>query len=384
MGVEFRFLLGLHPGQRHRAQLVVGFDARFGGGHDAGVRFAPGLGAGGGHHFQPFAVERHVADFLFGLQAQVQRLGGAAVRLGLGQGDLLALLLQVGQRACFFQRPHFGGGAVEGRFERDLVGALALHGQVEGFGFGFGQHLRGLARRMGMALALARHGGHAGVGAGNAHHLVLGGLHRSHAFDRLQAGLFGFHFQFVGGARSLGGERRFDRDLLGGAQAAFVFGTGPLFGSLADQVVRFHAGAQFGGFLLDGVEPGHAGLGGGAQRFEAVAVGGNRVFGCLGVLLGGGSGGGVHRGAVFGQGTGARLGVGAVFGGAGGFRFGFHAGDGFLDRLHFHGCARRVDGGRRLVVQGDLRQRVGQGREGGAVDLDGIDGGQLCLHEGSR
>jgi hypothetical protein len=71
-------------------------------------------------------VYRGVADFLFRLQAQVQRLGSATVGFSLGQSDLLAFLLQVSQRTGFFQRAHFGGGAVERSFQRNLVGAFAL------------------------------------------------------------------------------------------------------------------------------------------------------------------------------------------------------------------------------------------------------------------
>jgi hypothetical protein len=98
----------------------------------------------------------------------------------------------------------------------------------------------------------------------------------------------------------------------------------------------------------------HAGLGGGAQRFETVFIGGDGLFRRLRILQRDGGSGGVHGGAVFSQCPGARFGVGPAFGGAGGLGFGLDAGDGFLDRLHFHGRARGRGGWHCLVriVQG--------------------------------
>src|SRR5471032_2635393 len=235
VGFQLGFLLGVHPRQRHVTQLAFGFDARLGRGQDARLGVAPRLHAGGGHHFHALAVDRRVADFLFGLQAQMQRLRGAALRLGLRQRDLLALLLQMRQRAGLFQRAHFGGGAVEGRFERDLVGAFALHGQVERLVFGVGQHLRGLARGIGVTFAFARQRGDAGVGRGDADHLFARGLHGGDPFHRVQAGLFGLRVQLVGGARGLLRQLRFDGALFGGALAVFFFLLGALLGGDADR-----------------------------------------------------------------------------------------------------------------------------------------------------
>src|SRR5471032_2769027 len=358
VGFQLGFLLGVHPRQRHVTQLAFGFDARLGRGQDARLGVAPRLHAGGGHHFHALAVDRRVADFLFGLQAQMQRLRGAALRLGLRQRDLLALLLQMRQRAGLFQRAHFGGGAVEGRFERDLVGAFALHGQVERLVFGVGQHLRGLARGIGVAFAFARQRGDAGVGRGYADHLFARGLHGGDPFHRVQAGLFGLRVQLVGGARGLLRQLRFDGALFGGALAVFFFLLGALLGGDADRGVGFDAGAQSGRLLLDRFKAGHAGLGGGAQRFEALAVGGDGLFRRLRVLQRDGGGGGVHRGAVLGQRTGARLGVGAVLGGAGGLGVGFDAGDRLVYGFHLHRRARRRGHGRLLQDRHQIKRRV--------------------------
>ena len=223
VAIDFRFHPGVHllaglffgqrARQRHFAQLAVDFDARFGGGHDAPFGFAPRFGAGGGHLLDALAVDGGVAQFFFGLQAQVDRLGGDPLRLGLGEGDRLAFLFDVGQRARFFQRARFGHGAGERRGQRDLVGLFALHGQFERFGFGFGQQFGGLARALGLALAFARQRGHAGVGAGDVQHFFLGGVHRGDPFDRLQAGLLGVHFEVFDGARGAFGHLGFRFDL---------------------------------------------------------------------------------------------------------------------------------------------------------------------------
>src|SRR5471032_676700 len=360
LGVRFQlgFLFGVHARQRHITQLTVGFDARLGRGQDARLGVAARLHAGGGHHLHAFAVDRRVADFLFGLQAQMQRLRGAALRFGLRQRDLLALLFQMRQRAGLFQRAHFGGGAVIGRFQRDLVGALALHGQIERLVFGVGQHLRGLARGVGVAFAFARQRGDARVGRGDAGHFFARGLHRGDAFDSVQARLFGLRVQLVGGARGLFRQFGFDGDLFGGALAVFFFLLGALLGGDADRGVGFDAGAQFGGLLLDRFEAGHAGLGGVAQRFEALAVGGDGFFRRLGVLQRDGGGGGVHRGAVLGQRAGARLGVGAVLGGAGGLGVGLDAGDRLVYGFHLQRRARRRGHGRLLQDRHQIKRRV--------------------------
>src|SRR5471032_1938685 len=356
--LQLRFLLGGRAGQRHIAQLAFGFDARLGRRQDARLGIATRLHAGGGHHLHALAVDRRVADFLFGLQAQMQRLRGAALRLGLRQRDLLALLFQMRQRAGLFQRAHLGGGAVEGRFERDLVGAFALHGQLQRLGFGVGQHLRGLARGVGVAFAFARQRGDARVGRRDADHLFARGLHGGDAFDRVQPGAFGLRVQLVGGARGLLRQLRFDGDLFGGALAVFFFLFGALLGGDADRGVGFDAGAQLGRLLLDRFEAGHAGLGGVAQRFEALAVGGDGFFRSLCVLQRDGGGGGDHRGAVLGQRTGARLGVGAVLGGAGGLGVGFDAGDRLVYGFHLHRRAPRRGHGRLLQDRHQIKRRV--------------------------
>ncbi|OEZ96845.1 hypothetical protein JAB9_25540 [Janthinobacterium sp. HH107] len=288
-------------GQGHGAQLAVHLDARLGGGQDAHVGIAARLRAGHGDHFQALAVDGRVAQFLFRLQAQTQRLRRMALRFRLRQGDGFALLLQVRQRARFFQGAHFGGGAVEGRFQRDLVGALALHRQIQRFAFRFGQHLRRLARTVRMALAFTGQHGDTGVRRSDAHHFFLGRLHGGDALDGLQARLLRLHLQFLGGAGGLLGQFRLHGHLLAGAQAAFLLGAGALFGGQTDGIIRFHAGAQFGRLLLDGFQAGHAGLRGGAHGVETFAVGGDRFLGCLRILLRGGGGGRVDGGAVLGQ-----------------------------------------------------------------------------------
>jgi hypothetical protein len=103
-------------------------------------------------------------------------------------------------------------------------------------------------------------------------------------------------------------------------------------------------------------EPFHAGLGGGAQGIEPVAVGLDRVFRRLCVLQRRGCCGGVHRGAFLGQAARARLGVGAAFGGARGFRFGFDPRNRFVDRAHFRLGAVRL--GRRLRLTGRRCRQV--------------------------
>jgi hypothetical protein len=198
---------------------------------------------------------------------------------------------------------------------------------------------------MGLTLALAGQRGHARIGAGDADHFFLGRLHGGDALGRLQAGLFGLGFEFRSSAFHLFGQFGFGRQLFMGALTAFLFGAGALFGRQTDLGVGFHAGTQFGGFLFDGFQPGHAGLGGSAQRFQPFAVGADGVFGRLGILQRYGSSGSIHGGAVFGQcAHGLRRGRG--------FRqrrrpwLRFHAGDGFLYGLHFH---RGTGRGRRIV-----------------------------------
>ena len=296
-----------------------------------------------------------------------------AFRFGLRQRDRFAFLLQVGQRARFFQRPHFGGGAVERRFQRDLVGAFALHRQFQRFAFRFGQHLRRLARPVGMAFAFARHDGHARVSGRNADHFFLGRLHGGDAFDRLQARLLGLHLQFFGGARGLLGQFGLHRHLFAGAQPALLLGARAQFGGHADFIVGFDAGAQFRRFQFDRFQPCHAGLGGGAHGFQAFAVGGDRFFGRLRALLRGGGGGGIDGGAVFGQRAHARFGQRAALGGAGGFRFRFDAGNRFVDGFQFHLVAARF----RSVGAGfSFRRRrdgdrlgLGHGRVGSGIQV---------------
>ena len=314
-------------------------------------------------------MDGRVAQFLFRLQAQVQRLRRMALGLRLRQRDGFAFLLQVGQRARLFQRAHFGGGAVEGRFQRDLVGALALHRQFQRFAFRFGQHLRRLARAVGVALAFARQHGDTGVGRGDAHHFLLGRLHGGDALDGLQARLLRLHLQFLGGAGRLFRQFRLHRHLFAGAQAAFLLGAGARLGGQADFIVRFHAGAQFGRLLLDRFQAGHAGLRGGAHGFQALAVGGDGFLGRLRVLLRGGGGGRIDGGAVLCQRAHARFGQGTALCGAGGFRFRFHAGDRLVDGLQFHFLAfggGRLDVGFLLRLGrslrlggGDRRRRLG-------------------------
>src|SRR5207237_1199205 len=107
-GLALQFQLRFQRGARRVLGGILG-GARLGGGQDARLGFAPRSGSRGSRLFQALAVHGGVAQFLFGLQAQAQRLRGGALGLDLGQRDGFAFLLDVRQGARFFQRTRFGG-----------------------------------------------------------------------------------------------------------------------------------------------------------------------------------------------------------------------------------------------------------------------------------
>ena len=336
----------------HFAQALVGADARFGGGQNIRFGGTAGFSAGRGHVFEALAVDGRIAQLLFSIHAQVQRRGRGAFGFGLGQCDGFALLLQMRQRARFFQRLRFGGSAGKGRRQGNLVGALALHGQFEGFGLGLGQHFRGLARTPGLAFALARHDGHARIGTGAVQHFFARGVDGGNALGSLQAGLFSFRHQIVGGAGSLDGQFGVGFSQFGRALAGLFFQPAARFSRQANVRVGFDAGAQIGGFLAHGVEALGTGHRRRAQGFEPIAIRFDGVFRRLGTGQGSGCGLGIHRGPFLGHGARAGFGVGAVFGGERCLGFRLDARNRFLDCVHVHRPARcrQADGYIGVVV----------------------------------
>jgi hypothetical protein len=307
--------------------------------------------ADGGPLFQALAVDGGVAQFLLGLQAHAQRLRGGALVLGLGQGDRLAFLLDVGQRPRLFQRPRLGGGARKAGRQRDLVGAFALQRQFQRLGFDFRQLLGSLARGLLKALAFARQDRDPGVGAGAVADFFARGMHGGDPLGGLQARLFGMLRQLVGLAR--GPFRQFGvaSGLLFGAAARLFLGPRARLGVQADLGVGFHACAQLGRFLAHRFEALGRGFGGGAQGVDAVAVGLDRLFRGLGVRQRGGGGFGVDRRAFLGQAAGARLGMGAVLGRDRRLGLGLDPRDALLDRALLQLLALRLDAGRRMLVR---------------------------------
>ena len=329
-------LLGRDARLRDRLQLAVDVDARLRRGQDARVGIAPCLRAGHGRRLDALTLDRAIAQFFFGLQTQVQRLGRTPLGLGVRQRDRFALLFDVGQRPGFFQRTRLRCRAAECASERDLIGALALQHQFQRIAFGIGQKLCGLARAVRMALALARQHHHARIGGRDAHHFFLGGVHGGQSFARLAPRLFVVRRQFLRRQHRLLGQSGFLRDIVDGQFARHFFALGTLLQGHADLGIEQCAGAQFGRFLLDGFEPGHAGIGGSAHAVEALAAGRDDFFRRLCMLQRGGGGGGIDCGAIVGQRAGARFRQRPRFGRTARLGLGLDARDAGMDRLHFH------------------------------------------------
>ena len=217
----------------------------------------------------------------------------------LRQRDRFAFLFQVRQCACFFQRPHFGGGAIKSRFQRDLVGALALTVNSDALAFAADASWPSGARVRG-----ARRSASAAMRASAEAMPIISSLAACTAATRSTACKRACSVCSCNSSEARAACSASSDCTAICSVARLRFSCSARARSSAAMRISLSASTRARNSavsLLHRFQTGHARLRGGAHGFQAFAVGGDGVFGGLCILLCSRSGSGIDGGAVFSQ-----------------------------------------------------------------------------------